>query len=103
MIDAASLSAHGHPVRLGPSSLAQGIKPLLPRDPNAPAGPRPSFDVTPIEQLRDRSGPDAVATSMTIIDPGDYATPSPLTEARKPADATTFAPVPRRIAVDIRA
>lgn len=50
---------------------------MNPPDPNAPAGPPPSFDVTPIEQLHQRA-------RAGVLDPAETAMADPARTAGRP-------------------
>ncbi|QFU09221.1 hypothetical protein PARPLA_02411 [Rhodobacteraceae bacterium THAF1] len=81
------------------------VEPIVPRDPNALVGPRPSFDVTPLERLREARPIDEASipadgdgqTDTSVEQPVGSAGPDPDVV---PADLD---PPGKGTAVDIRA
>lgn len=49
----APLRAQAEPIPLQQAASAGWIDALLPPDPTAPTGPRPTFEATPLERLRE--------------------------------------------------
>lgn len=58
---------------------------LFPSDPEAPAGPPPAFDASPLERERDRARDPATLTEASRRPPEEEAVPPRRTDAPAPA------------------